>query len=445
MICHHCKSPDVPEKAAFCPHCGAKLSAAPSPQPPAPSTSTNLNVTQNLQGSQVSSAVGYEIKEVRGDVRVEGEQVVLKLSGGSDLKLIKSISTEVRAGTAAGIQGSKLPEHLGEVNQKLDGLLAYLKSKDKGGKTVGAVEDGSTQISRVDLLLKKAALLKIRAEQMMLDHAARNKRRVNLATGQIDLANVFQDFDERGYKQKLEEAHALLKEARQLDSTNTEVLLHLAELLTQLTPDDPSDEQRILYEVQGLLRNPRDATEQFRLAQATFLLATSHEPVDARSLRDSREMFNRLGRTEWVRHCDDLLETTGTTGETARASETVVSTMPGAEPGAPSWPGAQPPAAGFAPIGRWNVRVMDAMGSTMGLDLRQDGSFHGSQQAMALGGMAVQAVGQWVYNPMNSWLQLQGMVGGLQPFMLGIVIQGQQGGSHYGVGTDGIPYVFTRA
>ncbi|MBI2964824.1 MAG: hypothetical protein HYY34_01315 [Chloroflexi bacterium] len=403
-------------------------------------------MTQNLEGAQVSSAVGYEIKEVRGDVRVEGEQVVLKLSGGSDLRLIESISTEVRAGTAAGIEGSRLPEHLGEVSQKLDGLLAYLKSKDKGGRSVSAVEDSSTQISRVDLLLKKAALLKIQAEQMMLDHAARNKKRVNLATGRIDLGNVFRDFDERGYKAKLGEAQDLLNEARLLDSTNTEVLLHLAELLTQLTPDDQSDEQRVLFEVQGLLRNPRDATERFRLAQATFLLATSHDPVDAQSLRDARGMFDLLGRTEWVRHCDDLLRSgePSRPGEPRREPPVAGGGAPRSDAGVQSWPGVEQPTAGFVPFGRWNVRVMDAVGSVMTLDLRQDGTFHAAQQVGAYGGMSIEGNGQWVFNPASSWLQLQGMIGNFQPFALGIAVQGQQDNSFYGVGTDGIAYVLNR-
>jgi hypothetical protein len=41
-------------------------------------------------------------------------------------------------------------------------------------------------------------------------------------------------------------------------------------------------------------------------------------------------------------------------------------------------------------------------------------------------------------------LQLQGMVNGFQPFMLGIVIQGQQYEGYYGAGTDGYSYFLTK-
>lgn len=38
---------------------------------------------------------------------------------------------------------------------------------------------------------------------------------------------VFRDFDEATYESKLKEAHDLLVEARKVDPTNTEILLHL--------------------------------------------------------------------------------------------------------------------------------------------------------------------------------------------------------------------------
>jgi hypothetical protein len=384
-------------------------------------------VHQDLAGAKVNEAVGYEIGSVSGDVRIEGGNVVLNASEATALKLVESISTEVKAGAAAGIEGSKLPAGMTAANGKLDQLLEMMRDLEKSGQTASSVESGAVQISRVDLLLKKASLLKIEAEQMMLDQVERKKKRLNLATGQIDLSTAFDDFDSAAYDRKLQEANGLLEEARQLDPANTEVLLHLAEILTQLTEDDPTDEREVLYRVQALLRNPVDDAERFRLAQATFLLATSHEPFHRDSLQDAREMFNRLGRSDWVRHCDDLLgQGADHHAGTADSTQTAGSTS-----------------GAFNPVGNWNIQIMDAIGSTMTLQLAPTGMFQATQQAGSAG-ILLQAAGHWVFNPMNNLLQLQGNIGGFQPFMLGIFVQGQQGDAYYGVGSDGIAYLLSR-
>jgi hypothetical protein len=96
----------------------------------------------------------------------------------------------------------------------------------------------------------------------------------------------------------------------------------------------------------------------------------------------------------------------------------------------------------FQPVGRWHIQVGDAMGSTMDVNLAPNGTFMAQQTAM---GMNIQAAGQWAFVPQNQMLQLQGLVNGFQPFMLGIVVQGQQGNGYFGVGTDGYPYQFTRS
>lgn len=111
------------------------------------------------------------------------------MSEGNDLKLIEAISTEVRLGAAAGLESSKIPRQLAETHRRLDALIDLVKGRDRAGRQVAAVSDSTTHISRVELLLKKAALTKIQAEQLMLDHVTKNKRRLNLATGQVDLNN----------------------------------------------------------------------------------------------------------------------------------------------------------------------------------------------------------------------------------------------------------------
>lgn len=341
---------------------------------------------------------------------------------------ILGMKTEVRPGEAAGIQGSKTPKDNEEVHNGINEILELLKTPGKSGQFAKEIQAGDLRISRVDLLMKKAILLKTEADQMLFDHMERNKNKIEHAkaqTGQVDLNSIFKDFDETARMSRLKEAYTLLQEANELEPTNTEVLLHTAKLLIELTPDDKSDENRILYRIQKLLSSPKNDTDRFNLAQATFLLATSSEPMHIESLRDARAMFEKLGRTEWVRQCDDLLAAPGRDAS-YRAME-------------PTSQLSQ--RAGFQPVGSWHIRVMDAIGSTMFLNINPDGTFQVEQQAS---GLNVQGVGQWVFNPYNQMLQLQGMLNGFQPFMFGIIIQGQQNDGYYGVGTDGYSYFLTQ-
>ncbi len=78
----------------------------------------------------------------------------------------------------------------------------------------------------------------------------------------------------------------------------------------------------------------------------------------------------------------------------------------------------------------------------MVLELYANGGFQAMQQS---GFYTFQAAGQWSFNPGNQLLQLQGLVQGFQPFMMGIMIQGQQGNTYYGTGMDGLSYVLARA
>jgi hypothetical protein len=392
-----------------------------------------------------------DIKKVKGDVfgagvegsgNIFGKNVTtienqtnqtinlnLSLEASELFGKIAAMKTELRPGEAAGIQGSKTPEDNAEVQKGINEILELLKTPGKSGQFAREIQAGDLRISRVDLLVKKATLLKTEADQMLFDHLERNKNKIEQArarTGQVDLNSVFKDFDETARMSRLKEAYALLQEANELDPTNTEVLLHIAKLLIELTPDDTSDETRILYRIRNLLGSPKDDTERFHLAQATFLLATTSEPMHIESLSDARAMFEKLGRTEWVRQCDDLIA--------ARGRDASYRAM---EPAS-----ALPQMAGFQPVGNWHIRVMDAVGSTMLLNINPDSTFQAVQQ---LSGLNIHAVGQWVFNPYNQMLQLQGMVNDFQPFMLGIIIQGQQYNGYNGTGTDGYGYFMTRA
>jgi len=78
----------------------------------------------------------------------------------------------------------------------------------------------------------------------------------------------------------------------------------------------------------------------------------------------------------------------------------------------------------------------------MDINLAPNGTFMAQQAAT---GMNIQAAGQWAFVPQNQMLQLQGTINGFQPFMLGIIVQGQRGNSYFGVGTDGYPYLCMRS
>jgi hypothetical protein len=103
-------------------------------------------------------------------------------------------------------------------------------------------------------------------------------------------------------------------------------------------------------------------------------------------------------------------------------------------------PASQP----FQPAGRWHIQVSDPIGSTMMLNLYPNGTFQATQQLGPVGA-TIQAAGQWIFNPYNNMLQMQGLVNGFQPFSLGIVIQGQQGNTVYGIGTDSYGYTLSRS
>jgi hypothetical protein len=98
----------------------------------------------------------------------------------------------------------------------------------------------------------------------------------------------------------------------------------------------------------------------------------------------------------------------------------------------------------FQPVGRWRIQVSDAIGSTMMLNLFPNGTFQASQQLGPMGA-TVQAAGQWIFTPYNNMLQIQGLINGFQPFSLGIAIQGQQGNTYYGTGTDSYGYALSRS
>ncbi len=380
--------------------------------------------TGDIQGDVIGAgASGIAAKAIHGNVI----QVIIRSEDvARQLGMISGVPTEVKQDQAAGIEGNKDNRDTKLLQENISELLEVIRSSNRQGNNVNEIQAGDLHISQVELLLKKAILLKSEADQMYFDqldeYALKDSSSPvqQYGTAGLDLDKVLTDFDDKAYMDKLREAYDLLEEAIDIDPANTEVLLHMAQLLIELTPDDSTDEQKLLFRIQNLLNNPKDDSERFRLAQATFLLATTGNKLHKGMLKDARRMFKKLGRYEWVRQCDDLYE---------KEKKTV---------GAPP----QPPA--FEPLGHWSIRVSDYVGSTMQLTIHPNGYFEASQQA-GMYGMIVQATGQWAFIPAQRMLQLQGLVNGFQPFMLGILIQHQQGNVFYGVGIDGYSYTLQKS
>jgi tetratricopeptide (TPR) repeat protein len=209
----------------------------------------------------------------------------------SDLKTIQTTLTEISSDNNYfdKEEDAKTRYKLETIEKHIDGILQMVKRiEDEKGVQIQELRAGRLQFSRVDLLLKRAIVLVEQADRYW-----------NV---------VSKDSDINMYKSKHKEAYSLLQEANQHEQYNTEVLLYMAKVQCKLIPDNTTQMRKTLSHIQKLLAVPDNDTELFHLAEATFLLGTSSEPIDTESLQDARELFKRLGRRDWVRKCDGLLQ-----------------------------------------------------------------------------------------------------------------------------------------
>ena len=256
----------------------------------------------------------------------------------------------------------------------------------------------------LDDLVRRARLLKAEAEELLVAHA---RDRGGAA---------FDDLHPRPALEKMEQAMALLRQANALEPSDTEVLLLMADLLVDLTPDDPTDEQELASRVRTLLAAPKNDQERFRLARATFLLGVSGDPIQPDLVTDARGLFDRLGRNDWVRQCDDVIE--------------------GLRHDPPPRP------QEFVPHGRWTIRDMAPVASTLTADFAPSGLFQGRFQAPGIG-VDAPAQGQWAYNRATGAFQVQGIAGGFMPLTFLVFVQGRSAQGWFGTGSDGVGYVFS--
>lgn len=346
------------------------------------------------------------------------QNVYLQVVGDDQAGLVRQIAA-IRTELQPKGRTQTGARNLEAMEKSLQEILSKVQTLE-ADKQVAAAD---AQAARVDLLLKRAILLKSDAEQMMLDAVRKNAAQNQLPPGQrveIDLGNYLAGFDEGAYEAKLQEAQRQLQEANALEPGNIETMLHLVSVLGQLTTD-PTERERLLYQAQNLLRFPKNDTERFQLAQATYLLAISREPNHPDMLRRARDMFAQLGQTGWVEQCDSILRSLGS--------------------GYGTGPGGAPPLA-FQP-GRWTIQIGDMVRSVMWLDFYPNGAVQGMQRA---GFAQAQLNGQWGFNPSNNSLQINGLTSGFQPFTLSLFFQGlDPQGNLVAQGGDGYTYWFTRS
>jgi len=184
----------------------------------------------------------------------------------------------------------KSSQELKVMEKRIDRLLEIVKKIDNEREIESReLIAGKLHFSRVDLLLKRAIVLLVEEAQRYWNVVSTDSH-INM------------------YKLKHKEAYGLLQEANRIDPYNTEVLLYMAKVECKLNPDNLTKMKRTLTRVQNLLAMPDNDTKIFHLAEATFLLATSSEPIDNELLYDARELFTKIGRRDWIRKCDGLLQ-----------------------------------------------------------------------------------------------------------------------------------------
>ncbi len=342
-------------------------------------------------------------------------------------------------------------------------------------------QQSEKHLSRVDLLVRQASIIANEASEIATEYyneeiAKQKKKNPAFSPGEIGhlklMNKIMSKYKSATWDIKMKESYALLQEANRLDPTNVEVLLHMARLLITLTPDDPTDEKKILDRIKVLIDSPKSDDEKYYLARTNFLLAFHGEDVDSALLWDARQMFDKLGRSEWVKHCDLLLHelesqqphvpdvlhqkkdvrkrsksTLARNYSSVDDDNEVANFIPAQNTQAlptkqtrslpPSQPMPSPNPAILAR--RWQVQITS--GNQFVLDLYPDSSFMATGTSYA--GMALTFIGQWSF--FNAMLQMQGMINGLYPTQLIIVFQGPQPGGYFGVGNDGFGYSFLMA
>lgn len=431
----------------------------------------DVGIEGDNRGNVVYVAGGSTTGDIAGTI-VQGDVVVIQMPAQLRTLLQQAPTAAPPATPVSGLEAPAVDVQ--PYSDIVATALAGLRAAEAGGQTIDAVQAGEVRVSKAELLLKRAAVLKAEAAQMMNENATKKQPALQAlqlryqATNPFDAgavaqlqaeeeALVWRDFDRQAFTSKLSEARDLLDEALSVDETNTEALLQLAELLMALTPDDVSDEERVLTRAHALLGHASTDDERFKQAQALLLSAQSlvlkHQRTPPgpellgavqtcmATLTEARDQFRRLERMLWATMADQMLQRLQGALATLGAASSGPSSPPppfalGGNAAAASGPGYS-----FQPAGQWTVSV--SMG---GVPTEQAYLAMGYDQSMqgvvSPAGMTIQ--GRWDFMPVTATLVLQGVANGMIPY--GLQLQIVQASPAAAVGMDGrgATYQFVR-
>ncbi len=437
-------------------------------------------VGRDNTGSIVNVGSGGSTGDIAGTI-VQGNVVVIQLPS-QDGPLLRDAPTS--APPSAPVPGVENVEvDTSPYTEVVNQALAGVRAAEETGLAVENVQVGDIQVSKIDLLLKRAVIAKAEASHMMIENVTAKQQELQQfatqfqAAGRFDQesldrfaadgqAIIWRGFDRDTYSARLEDARALFEEALDLDETNVEALLQLADLHMALTPHDVSDEERILVRANALLQHPTTDDERFMQAQAMLmsamimrvkhgnmtpgpeLLAVARQYQSV--LTEARDQFSRLGRTMWANAANEMLESSRANVASWAGPQPPLHGAGGSEPstspsGTPQqgWgqPFAPPSGHGFDPVGHWNVEIVMGMiptGSAY-LALNPD---HSLQGMVSPDGSAL--YGQWNFLPAMNQLLVQGHVNGMQPFYWQVQLVNAQYATADGFDHIGNSYRFYR-
>lgn len=383
--------------------------ASPEPQPAPKPESGDLNLTAADDVSVGGNVVGRDMVTVNNTV-------TLTLSGDllAQLEQIKVLSTELtKTTTGKSAAPPPAPVKSAEAIKSVDTALELLQRSEQAGAPAQELQSGGLQISRVELLLKKAILLEAEAGEILFDAFLQAGNQTNDA-GERMLPD---GYDDAPRLIKLREAEKLLRDANQLDPANTEVLARLALIVSENSPDNLAEPLKLLNRVQQLISAPRDEVEKFRLAQAKYFLAINQNPLGEAGLQEARAMFTDLGRLEWVAYVDEVVATAGG-------------------------------GAAFDPHGPWVIQVNDQAETVIGVELLEDGRCEGRQESKSKSkskkGASALFSGEWGYDLAQHLLAIEGKFETGRAFNLTIQLQSENEHGIYAIDEKGKEYLLNR-
>ncbi len=317
---------------------------------------------------------------------------------------------------------------------------------DSGGLQSGSSTAGLEDNNTIDELIDVTG----EADRLSVADVEFTRAELLLKKGIILHKKALREEDEQKQLTIMNNAYSALVQAKNIEPRNVEILLEMAKLLIVLTPDDTEDEEMLLLEITEIA-DPQNENETFCLAQAQYLLATSDlAKIDIYYLKNSRDLFNKLGQKEWVKDCEQMLHyAKKRKGEEKRKAKEGQYQQPTQDTFPQNAYASNQQAVNqtqhyaalqneaFNPIGNWSIQVRSMIPNTMRMQIYPNGSISGTQK------LVINFPFQGTWSFFNNVLSVQAtMAGNWTSFAIQILHF--ENGNYHGRGNDGINYIFTR-